>query len=417
MEGEPIYLRVGKDIVKHIIEEFPSYKGYVNAEGVMFIQMMKAMYGCVQASLLWYKLLVQVLSEIGFTVSEVDKCVMRLVVGGIVNIILIYVDDLLVFATKEIVDLVLKTHKNRFTWLTVECDEKQFSHLGMQLIWMTDHIIVDMKYYLGQILDNVSGLKRKSVPGGRETFEVSSASDPLGVEKSRWFHAVTAKLLYLAKRARPDILTVISFLCTRVSQPTVEDLDKLMYLLGYLYATRDKVLKISKQPHRLLELYVDAAYGLHDKGESHTGVIILFGRVVVYVASKKQKCIAKSPTEAEVIALSDNIDLISLFHEFAEYICNEELKVPIIYEDCKACIDLVTGAKGQIRTKQIRSRIFRVKSFLDEQKATIVFVRIENMWADGASKPLSQPGKYLSFAHFVLGELTLSQPVGIVNSN
>jgi hypothetical protein len=222
---------------------------------------MKAMYGCVQASLLWYKLLVQVLSGIGFTVSEVDKCVMRLVVSGIVNIILIYVDDLLVFATREIVDLVLETLKCRFTWLTVERDEKQMFYLGMQLIWMPDHIIIDMKYYLGQILDNVTRLKRKSIPGGRETFEVSSASDLLGVERSRWFHTVMAKLLYLAKRARSDILTVISFLCTRVTQPTVEDFEKLMYLLGYLHAAWDKVLKIGKQPHHRIELYVDAAYG------------------------------------------------------------------------------------------------------------------------------------------------------------
>ncbi len=43
--------------------------------------------------------------------SEVDRCVMRLVIGGIVNIILIYVDDLIVFAIKEIVDLVLETLK------------------------------------------------------------------------------------------------------------------------------------------------------------------------------------------------------------------------------------------------------------------------------------------------------------------
>jgi hypothetical protein len=95
-------------------------------------------------------------------------------------------------------------------------------------------------------------------------------------------------------------------------------------------------------------MYVDAAYGLHEKGESHTGVIILFGGVVVYVASKKQKCIAKSPTDAEVVALSDNIDLVSLFHEFTEFICDKTLVAPIIYEDCKACIDLVSGAKGQI---------------------------------------------------------------------
>jgi hypothetical protein len=277
----------------------------------------------------------------------------------------------------------------------VERQERQMSYLGMQLIWMPGHVIIDMKYYLGQILDDVKGLARKSVPGRRETFKVSSASDPLGVDKSHWFHTVMAKLLYLAKRARPDILMVISFLCTRVTQPTVEDLKKLMNLLGYLHATRDKVLIIVKQQHHHIELYVDATYGLHEKGESHTGVIILFGQVIVYVASKKQKCIAKSPTEAEVIGLSDNIDLLSLFHEFAEYICNEDLEVPIIStKTVRLVLILLLVQKGQIRTKQMHSRIFRTKGFLDEQKATIVFFKTENRWADGTSKPLPQPGKY-----------------------
>jgi hypothetical protein len=97
--------------------------------------MLKAMYGCVQASLLWYKLLVQVLESIGFKVSEVDRCVMWLVVGGVVNIILIYVDNLLVFATKAVTDLILQTLKKRFTWLTVERKEVNFLYLGMQFIF------------------------------------------------------------------------------------------------------------------------------------------------------------------------------------------------------------------------------------------------------------------------------------------
>jgi hypothetical protein len=93
MEGDPIYLHISSDIAKYIIEEFPFYKEFVTHDGTMYVKMLKAMYGCVQASLLWYKLLVKVLSGIGFSVSEVDPCVMRLVVGGVVNVILIYVDD------------------------------------------------------------------------------------------------------------------------------------------------------------------------------------------------------------------------------------------------------------------------------------------------------------------------------------
>jgi hypothetical protein len=160
-------------------------------------------------------------------------------------------------------------------------------------------------------------------------------------------------------------------------------------------------------------MYDDAAYGLHEAGESHTDVIVLFGKVVVYVASKKQKCIAKSPTDAEVIALSDNIDLLNLFHEFGEFLRDDKLQVPIIYEDCKACIDLVKGAKGQICTKQMRSRIFRTKQFLDEGKGKITFIGTEDMRADGASKPLPQVGKFMDYAHYVLGQATTSQPVGV----
>ncbi len=43
---------------------------------------------------------------------------------------------------------------------------------------------------------------------------------------------ITAKLLYLVKRARPDILTVISFLCTRVTGPMVEDKNKVRSSAG-----------------------------------------------------------------------------------------------------------------------------------------------------------------------------------------
>jgi hypothetical protein len=113
--------------------------------------------------------------------------------------------------------------------------------------------------------------------------------------------------------------------------------------------------------------------------------------------------------------LSDNIDLVGLFHEFGEFITNANLEIPTIFEDCKACIDLVRGAKGQIRTKQMRSRIYRTKAFLDEEKGRIVFIGTADMWADGMSKPLTQPVKFTNFASFVLGHSTTSQPVGVAD--
>ena len=51
-------------------------------------------------------------------------------------------------------------------------------------------------------------------PGKSELFPVKpDTSDPLLTTSAReYFHSITAKLLYLSKRARPDILTPVAFL-------------------------------------------------------------------------------------------------------------------------------------------------------------------------------------------------------------
>ncbi len=162
-------------------------------------------------------------------------------------------------------------------------------------------------------------------------------------------------MLYLAKRARPDILTAVSFLCTRVQSATEEDEKKLLRVLGYLKSTVSKVLYLRAAGAVQVRAYVDAAYALHSdsNSKSHTGVIIFVGQTIAFVSSKKQKCMSKSPTEAELIGLSDNLGLVELFKEFVEFLVGRDINVPIVYQDCKAVISLVTIGGGVTRTKHL----------------------------------------------------------------
>jgi len=75
-----------------------------------------------------------------------------------------------------------------------------------------------------------------------------------------------AKLLYLVRRARPDILTVVSFLCTRVKEPTVDSHRKLLHLLGYLCTTKERLLILTLQKGFKIEPYVDASFATHMDG-------------------------------------------------------------------------------------------------------------------------------------------------------
>jgi hypothetical protein len=167
---------------------------------------------------------------------------------------------------------------------------------------------------------------------------------------------------------------------------------KLARVLGYVKGTIEQVLNIRVAGEPCVRAYIDAVYALHTDSKSHTGVIIFVGHAIVYVSSKKQKCMSKSPTEAELIGLTDNLGLVELFKEFVDFVTGKETKTPVVFQDCKAVISLVTIGGGVMRTKHLRARMNLGKEMVDEGRAKVVYVKAEEMKADGFSKPLNPSG-------------------------
>jgi hypothetical protein len=96
--------------------------------------------------------------------------------------------------------------------------------------------------------------------------------------------------------------------------------------------------------------------------------------------------------EAELIGLSDNLGLIELFKELVDFVIGEESKVPIVFQDCKSVISLVTIGGGITRTKHLRARMNLGKEMVDEGRIKVIYVQAEGMKADGLSKPLDPSG-------------------------
>ena len=84
-----------------------------------------------------------------------------------------------------------------------------------------------MEGYVADLLhtSNVKGLV--ATPALDDLFDVKLKDTPLDVEQKEEFHSLVAKVLYLAKMTRPDLLLVANFLSTRVSSPSEGDRDKL----------------------------------------------------------------------------------------------------------------------------------------------------------------------------------------------
>jgi hypothetical protein len=108
----------------------------------------------------------------------------------------------------------------------------------------------------------------------------------------------------------------------------------------------------------------------------------------LYVASRKQKCVTKSLTEAELVGLTDNLGVVMLFHEFVSFLVQKNVPLPIVHHDCSAVVKLVTQGGGVTRTKHLRVRIHLAKEQIKKKRLVIKHTKAEEMVADGASKPL-----------------------------
>ncbi len=91
-------------------------------------------------------------------------------------------------------------------------------------------------------------------------------------------------MLYLAKHARPDILTAETFLCTRVQSATEQDKDKLLRVRGYLKRTQSRTLLLRATGENRITAYVDAAYAVHDDSKSHSGGVVYVGNTLAFIS-------------------------------------------------------------------------------------------------------------------------------------
>ena len=340
-----ILLRLEGNFVDIMCDVDPALRKHVifeNGKQALYLQLLKALYGCMESALLWYDLYHSVLLDFGFTVNKYDKCVANRMVNGQQQTICWYVDDNKIsHMDRSVNEAVIAKIEERFGELTVQRGRK-FVFLGMNIEITADHSIkIDTKEYIQECIDAFDGCTNREVnsPHSARLFKVNGDSPQLSNARADAFHSITAKLLWIMKRARPDIETPISFLCTRVQSPNEDDNKKLQRVLQFLRCTIDDVRVIRPSNLTRLVSFVDAAYGVHDDMRSHTGGCMSFGLGMIHCKLSRQRLNAKSSTESEVIGVSDYVPyLIWVMHFLEDQ--GYPLQENVLYQDNMSAIKM-----------------------------------------------------------------------------
>ena len=76
-------------------ERYEPYVVYEKGTKVIYVQVLRALYGMLVAALLWYKKLKNDLEEIGYEFNPYDACVANKMINGKQHTLRVHVDDLM----------------------------------------------------------------------------------------------------------------------------------------------------------------------------------------------------------------------------------------------------------------------------------------------------------------------------------
>jgi hypothetical protein len=374
------------------------YKKYTtmeNGKPVIYVQLMKALYGTLQAALLFWEDLTECLKEQGYELNPYDSCVANKIVDGKQCTILWHVDDLKIsHEDQEVVEGVLRFLNERYGKEAplVVTRGKVHDYLGMTIDYSVDgKVQITMVEYIKEMLEELPAdmAGESATPAANHLFTIREEPILLDEETSDKFHSYTAKLLFVSKRARPDVQTSVAFLTTRVKSPDEDDYKKLAKCMKYLRATINLPLTMEADDLHVVKWWVDASFGVHPDMKSHTGATMSLGKGAIYSRSTRQKLNTKSSTEAELVGVDDVMPQVMWTRYFLEA-QGYEVRDSKIYQDNQSTMLLANNgrASSSKRTRHIALRYYFVTDRVKAKEVSIEYCPTEEMNADFFTKPL-----------------------------
>jgi hypothetical protein len=385
------YLRINKEITAIWVEVDPSAIPFVDEKGELILELDRFIYGLKQSPYKFQINLTDFLKKVGYHQLVNDECLFMKRNGTDWSILSTHVDDILqITSTTTMIRELHQALLREYT--TVTFHSSASSYTGMSIKRSHDKKTIYLRQeglteqILTKYLPESDKEKTKTTPASDNLMHSTANSE--STDRNKYLSLVMS-LMYLARLTRPDILLPVTYLATKSANPTSEDLKHAHRILHYLNGTRDKGIRINCTE---LQIYgsCDASFGTHIDGKSHTGYILSLGENKSYLSAKsvKQKLVALSSTDAELIALVEFLKQAIWMRNLIQEIALTPLQPIIVEQDNDSAIIMVTDVSKYRRSKHMLVKISYARTMVKSGKLIILYVPTENLTADILTKPL-----------------------------
>jgi hypothetical protein len=231
--------------------------------------------------------------------------------------------------------------------------------------------------------DSLTPVLTPSLP---DLFAAPTDMTPVNTNR---YQSLTGNLTFLLK-SRDDIRKEVNHMSTRNTSPVQSDVTKLGRILSYINGTRDISRRyFSDDP--TLYITVDASYGVHTKGHSHSGFFVSVGRnsaPVLCCSSKQKECVATGSMEAEYVALSQAVKKALPLRFLLEQLGFPQPGPMIVFEDNMSAINLANAPTVTKNSKHIFQRHHFIRTMVKQKIVTIQHLPTADMTADLLTKAM-----------------------------
>ena len=250
----------------------------------------------------------------------------------------------------------------------------------------------------------ISAVQRNSLPYSKDFLEhIESALSQASVEDSSLVSELQSRvgcLMYAATSTRPDIAYPVHQLCRCLHKATPELIRETDYVLSYLARTASLGLTYTKERARLAG-FSDASW---ETASSTSGWVVLWQSAAVSWGSRKQKCVALSTCEAEIIALSEASKDVVYLRKLVRGLGAPEPSPTSLATDSKSARDVSYNPEHHDRMKHVQRRHFFVRDMVESFELEVPFVPTKENPADFFTKPMKNATEFQKHRRVVMNE-------------
>ena len=171
-------------------------------------------------------------------------------------------------------------------------------------------------------------------------------------------------------------------------------------MLSYLARHRSVGITYSRTSGEL-DGYADASWEVKN---STSGWFTRWQGAALTWGSRKQKCIALSTCEAEIVALSEATKDVVYLRKFLTGLGFGPSAPTVLRTDSKAARDVAYNPEQHDKMKHVQRRHFFVRDMVEDFQLTVPHVATDDNASDFFTKPLYNAAKFFAFRAIIMGE-------------